>query len=139
LKLLLDYITPDADLKEREAQKKTRAKVTEKLGQNWDTTTYESHKEEEVSQDYSITRTSSDKENKSEAQFQEQKIDRVESTDRDKTMFDESNKSKAQVCQETRCLTETPPRPPPHNPSTTVQPSPVQSKSPDRSSKLRSS
>jgi len=45
------------------------------------------------------------KENKSEAKFQEQNIDRVESTDIDQTMFNESNKSEAQLCQKTRCLT----------------------------------
>ncbi|RHN74048.1 putative clustered mitochondria protein [Medicago truncatula] len=89
---LLDYITPDADLKAREAQKKARAKLKEKPGQNWDTATDENHKEEDVSQDYSITETSSDKENKSEAQFQEQKIDKVESIDIDQTMFIENNK-----------------------------------------------
>ncbi|KEH27951.1 hydrolase of sodium-potassium ATPase alpha subunit, putative [Medicago truncatula] len=76
------------------------------------------------------------KESKSEAKFQEQNIDRVESTDIDQTMFNESNKSEAQLCQETRCLLETPLRPPPQNFSTTVQPSPTKSKSPDQSSKL---
>ncbi|GAU27516.1 hypothetical protein TSUD_147100 [Trifolium subterraneum] len=89
---LLDYITPDADLKAREAQKKARAKLKEKPGQNWDTATDESPKEEDVSLDYSITETSSDKENKSEAQFQEQKIDKVESTNLDQTMLNEGNK-----------------------------------------------
>ncbi|WJX25314.1 Protein REDUCED CHLOROPLAST COVERAGE 2 [Trifolium repens] len=89
---LLDYITPDADLKAREAQKKARAKLKEKPGQNWDPATDESPKEEDVSLDYSITETSSDKENKSEAQFQEQKIDKVEGTNLDQTMLNEDNK-----------------------------------------------
>ncbi|MCH91319.1 clustered mitochondria protein-like, partial [Trifolium medium] len=89
---LLDYITPDADLKAREAQKKARAKLKEKPGQNSDTATDENHKEEDVSLDYSITETSSDKENKSEAQFQEQKIDKVEYTNLDQTMLNEGNK-----------------------------------------------
>ena len=53
------------------------------------------------------------KENKSESKFQEQNIDRVESTDIYQTMFNECNKSEAQLCQETRCLTESPLRPPP--------------------------
>jgi hypothetical protein len=38
------------------------------------------------------------KENKSETKFQEQNIDRVESTDIDQKMFNESNKSEAQLC-----------------------------------------
>jgi len=70
------------------------------------------------------------------SKFEEQNIDRVESTDMYQTMFNECNKSEAQLCQETRCLTESPVRPPPQNFSTTVQPSPAQLKSPDQSSKL---
>jgi len=76
----------------KETQLYLLLQLKEKPGQNWDTATDENHKEEDMSQDYSITETSSDKENKSEAQFQEQKIDKVESTDIDQTMFNESNK-----------------------------------------------
>ncbi|KAJ1410318.1 Tetratricopeptide-like helical domain superfamily [Sesbania bispinosa] len=88
---LLDYITPDADLKAREAQKKARAKLKGKPGQNWETASDENHKDEDMSQSYSITETTSDKENKSEAQFEEHKIDKVESTNLDQTMLNESN------------------------------------------------
>ncbi|KAI5441207.1 protein REDUCED CHLOROPLAST COVERAGE 2 [Lathyrus oleraceus] len=89
---LLDYITPEADLKAREAQKKARAKLKEKPDQIWDIATDVNHNEGDISPNDSIRETSSDKENKSEAQFQELKIDKVESTDIDQTTLNESNK-----------------------------------------------
>ncbi|CAI8587235.1 unnamed protein product [Vicia faba] len=84
---LLDYITPEADLKAREAQKKARAKLKEKPDQNGDIAADENHNERD-----SIRETSSDKENKSEGQFQEVRVDKVESTDIDQTSVNESNK-----------------------------------------------
>lgn len=57
-----------------------------------DTASNENHKDEDMSQGHSITETTSDKENKSEAQFEEQRIDKVESTNLDQTMLiNESN------------------------------------------------
>ncbi|OIW19851.1 hypothetical protein TanjilG_27217 [Lupinus angustifolius] len=88
---LLDYITPDADLKEREAQKKARAKLKGKPDQNSETASDENHKEEDTSQGSSIQEITSDKENKSDTQFEEHRIDKVESTQLDQTMLNESN------------------------------------------------
>ncbi|KAI5585584.1 hypothetical protein BDE02_06G155700 [Populus trichocarpa] len=68
---LLDYITPDADMKAREAQKKARAKVKGKPGQNGETVSDEYQKDEILSPTYPIVENSSDKENKSETQFAE--------------------------------------------------------------------
>ncbi|KAB1212001.1 Clustered mitochondria protein [Morella rubra] len=68
---LLDYITPDADLKARDAQKKARAKVKGKPGQNWETVSDEFQKDEIVLPSHEIAENSSDKENTSEAQFAE--------------------------------------------------------------------
>ncbi|KAE9608329.1 hypothetical protein Lal_00025831 [Lupinus albus] len=88
---LLDYITPNADLKEREAQKKARAKLKGKPDQNLETALDENHKEEDMPQGYSIQETTSDKENKSGTQFEEHRIDKVESTQLDQIMLNESN------------------------------------------------
>ncbi|KDP38729.1 hypothetical protein JCGZ_04082 [Jatropha curcas] len=74
---LLDYITPDADIKAREAQKKARAKVKGKPGQNWETVLGESQKEEDFSPTYPVE-NSSDKENKSEVQFTETKNEKTD-------------------------------------------------------------
>ncbi|XP_059635933.1 protein REDUCED CHLOROPLAST COVERAGE 2 [Cornus florida] len=64
---LLDYITPDADMKTRDAQKKqARAKVKGKPGQSWEMVTDEFQKDEILSPSHPITENSSDKENKSE-------------------------------------------------------------------------
>ncbi|XP_052198927.1 protein REDUCED CHLOROPLAST COVERAGE 2 [Diospyros lotus] len=75
---LLDYITPDADMKARDAQKKqARAKVKGKLGQNWESFTDEYQKDEILSPSHLALESSSDKENKSgeenksESQFAE--------------------------------------------------------------------
>ncbi|MED6123393.1 hypothetical protein PIB30_048756 [Stylosanthes scabra] len=91
---LLDYITPDADLKAREAQKKARAKLKGKPGQNWETTSDENLKDEEdMSQGHSLAETTSDKENKTEAHFEEHRIHNVEPTllDQAQTVLNESN------------------------------------------------
>ncbi|XWS16955.1 hypothetical protein CRYUN_Cryun33cG0026200 [Craigia yunnanensis] len=66
---LLDYITPDADMKARDAQKKARANIKGKPGQNWETVSDEYPNDEISSPTYPIMENSSDKENKSEAQF----------------------------------------------------------------------
>ncbi|CAN1165297.1 Protein REDUCED CHLOROPLAST COVERAGE 2 [Linum perenne] len=68
---LLDYITPEADLKAREAQKKARAKVKGKLGQNAEAGSEEYQKDEIPSPTSPIEDNSSDKENKSQVQFNE--------------------------------------------------------------------
>ncbi|KAL5719110.1 Protein REDUCED CHLOROPLAST COVERAGE 2 [Ranunculus cassubicifolius] len=68
---LLDYINPDADLKERENQRKqaARLKIKGKPGQNsWETVTSEYQKDVALSPTSPVPETSSDKENKSEAQ-----------------------------------------------------------------------
>uniref|UniRef100_A0A5B7BBA0 Clu domain-containing protein n=1 Tax=Davidia involucrata TaxID=16924 RepID=A0A5B7BBA0_DAVIN len=64
---LLDYITPDADMKTRDAQKKqARAKIKGKPDQNLDTITDDYQKDEILSPSHPVTENSSDKENKSE-------------------------------------------------------------------------
>ncbi|KAJ4952898.1 hypothetical protein NE237_029730 [Protea cynaroides] len=70
---LLDYINPDADLKDRENQKKqARSKIKGRLCQNqWDPATDEYQKDETLSPTYLVMETYSDKENKTEAQFVE--------------------------------------------------------------------
>ncbi|CAN1223855.1 Protein REDUCED CHLOROPLAST COVERAGE 2 [Linum grandiflorum] len=68
---LLDYITPEADLKAREAQKKARAKIKGKLGQNGEAGSEEYQKDEVVFPTSPIEDNSSDKENKSQVQFNE--------------------------------------------------------------------
>ncbi|CAM8979824.1 unnamed protein product [Rhodiola kirilowii] len=72
---LLDYITPDADMKEREAQKKARAKVKGKPGQNGDTLSDE-NKDDDVSPTSPLKEIISDKENKSEAPFTEPPVEK---------------------------------------------------------------
>ncbi|GAB4838152.1 hypothetical protein Ancab_027681 [Ancistrocladus abbreviatus] len=69
---LLDYITPDAELKAREAQRKqARAKVKGKSGQNGETIADEFQKDEGLLASYAITDNNNDKENKSEPHFVE--------------------------------------------------------------------
>nr|GMC61100.1 protein TSS isoform X1 [Ipomoea batatas] len=64
---LLDYITPDAEMKAREAQKKqARAKVKGKTEQNGGTVTEEYQKDEILSPTHPVRENSSDKENKVE-------------------------------------------------------------------------
>ncbi|XVE63478.1 hypothetical protein DITRI_Ditri07aG0023700 [Diplodiscus trichospermus] len=66
---LLDYIAPDTDMKARDAQKKARAKIKGRPGQNWETVSDEYQNDEVSSPTYPVMENSSDKENKSEAQF----------------------------------------------------------------------
>ncbi|XP_044463968.1 protein TSS-like [Mangifera indica] len=68
---LLDYITPDADMKAREAQRKARAKVKGKSGQNWEIASDEYQKYDILSPTSPAVVNSSDTESKSEAQFAE--------------------------------------------------------------------
>ncbi|XP_019177938.1 PREDICTED: protein TSS isoform X3 [Ipomoea nil] len=64
---LLDYITPDAEMKAREAQKKqARAKVKGKTEQNGGTVIEEYQKDELLSPTHPVRENSSDKENKLE-------------------------------------------------------------------------
>ncbi|XP_054805216.1 protein REDUCED CHLOROPLAST COVERAGE 2-like [Prosopis cineraria] len=88
---LLDYITPDADLKAREAQKKARAKLKGKPGQNWETVPDENQKDEDVSEEHPTVENTSDKENKSESQLAELVIDKVEPMLSDQSILNESN------------------------------------------------
>ncbi|XP_021750054.1 protein TSS-like [Chenopodium quinoa] len=68
---LLDYITPEAELRAREAQRKqARAKVKSKTGQTWETVEDESPKDENISPIYQAE-SSNDKENKSEPNLPE--------------------------------------------------------------------
>ncbi|KAF4370395.1 hypothetical protein F8388_016132 [Cannabis sativa] len=67
---LLDYITPDADMKAREAQKRARSKVKGKLGQNEEAVSDEYPKDELVLPSFPSAENSSDKENKSESEVQ---------------------------------------------------------------------
>ncbi|KAF5200411.1 Tss-like protein [Thalictrum thalictroides] len=68
---LLDYINPDADLKGRENQRKlaARSKIKGKPEQNqWETVAEDYQKDLALSPIYTVMKTSSDKENKTEVQ-----------------------------------------------------------------------
>ncbi|GLT80465.1 hypothetical protein SLA2020_519030 [Shorea laevis] len=84
---LLDYIAPDTDMKAREAQKKARAKVKVKPGQNWEGIGDDYQKDEISSPTYAVPENSSDKENKSEAQFTEPTKDQSDSVLPDQLML----------------------------------------------------
>ncbi|KAK8597975.1 hypothetical protein V6N13_095368 [Hibiscus sabdariffa] len=84
---LLDYITPDSDMRARDAQKKARAKLRGKLGQNWETNSDESQNDEFPSPTSPVMENSSDKENKSEAEFVESGIGKVDSLQADKLVL----------------------------------------------------
>ncbi|KAK9274864.1 hypothetical protein L1049_022118 [Liquidambar formosana] len=88
---LLDYIAPDADIKAREAQKKARAKVKGKLGQNGETITDEYQKDEILSPSYPVAENSSDKENKSEAQFAESMDEKPDLSLTDRSMLNKND------------------------------------------------
>ncbi|XP_021653923.2 protein REDUCED CHLOROPLAST COVERAGE 2 isoform X2 [Hevea brasiliensis] len=88
---LLDYITPDADMKAREAQKKARSKVKGKPGQNWETVLDESQKDETFSPIYPVLENSSDKENKSEVQFAEIRNESTDSSLPDQSIINMSD------------------------------------------------
>ncbi|EEF33979.1 protein REDUCED CHLOROPLAST COVERAGE 2 [Ricinus communis] len=88
---LLDYITPDADMKAREAQKKARAKVKGKPGQNWETVSDEAQKDETLSPTLTVAENSSDKENKSEAQFAETRNEKTDSSLTDQLLMNRND------------------------------------------------
>lgn len=68
---LLDYITPESEMRAREAQRKqARAKVKSKTSQIWEQAADESPKDETSSPSYQVE-NNSDKENKSEPNFPE--------------------------------------------------------------------
>ncbi|WZZ76270.1 hypothetical protein YC2023_087640 [Brassica napus] len=74
---LLDYITPDTDLKARDAQRKARLKVKGRPGQSPGPVSEDNQKDDEILSPTSITgESSSDKENKSEAKPEEKKVDK---------------------------------------------------------------
>ncbi|KAL0316553.1 UNVERIFIED_CONTAM: protein TSS [Sesamum radiatum] len=94
---LLDYITPDAEIKARDAQKKqARAKLKGKMGPNWETETDEYHKDEVPSVNEPVAENSSDKENRSglENKSESNFLDSTKDTDlflADKAVLDEKN------------------------------------------------
>ncbi|KAL0345953.1 UNVERIFIED_CONTAM: protein TSS [Sesamum radiatum] len=94
---LLDYITPDAEIKARDAQKKqARAKLKGKMGPNWETETDEYHKDEVPSVNEPVAENSSDKENRSglENKSESNFLDSTKETDlflADKAVSDEKN------------------------------------------------
>ncbi|CAH2077719.1 unnamed protein product [Thlaspi arvense] len=74
---LLDYITPDTDLKARDAQRKARLKVKGRPGQSPGPVSEENQKDNEILAPSHITvESSSDKENKSEAKSEETKVEK---------------------------------------------------------------
>ncbi|KAK4431900.1 protein TSS [Sesamum alatum] len=98
---LLDYITPDAEIKARDAQKKqARAKLKGKMGPNWEmeteTETDEYRKDEVPSVNEPFAENSSDKENRSglENKSESNFLDSTKETDLflvDKAVLDEKN------------------------------------------------
>lgn len=76
---LLDYITPETDTKAREAQRKARAKLKGKPGQSWETVSDEYQKDDILSPTSLVVENSSDKENKSEVQLSEPKLEKSDS------------------------------------------------------------
>ncbi|XP_039027378.1 protein TSS-like [Hibiscus syriacus] len=84
---LLDYITPDSDMRARDAQKKARAKIRGKPGQNWETTSDEYQNDEVPSPTSPAMENSSDKENKSEAEFVESGNEKADSLQADKLVL----------------------------------------------------
>ncbi|KAL0754447.1 hypothetical protein Bca101_092115 [Brassica carinata] len=74
---LLDYITPETDLKARDAQRKARMKVKGRPGQSPTSVLEENQKDDEILTPTPITvESSSDKDNKSEAKPVETKVDK---------------------------------------------------------------
>ncbi|KAJ4880458.1 Tetratricopeptide repeat (TPR)-like superfamily protein [Raphanus sativus] len=74
---LLDYITPDTDLKARDAQRKARLKVKGRPGQSPGPVSEENQKDDESLTPTPITgESSSDKENTSEAKPEETKVEK---------------------------------------------------------------
>ncbi|XP_010536965.1 PREDICTED: protein TSS [Tarenaya hassleriana] len=76
---LLDYITPDSDVKARDAQRKARAKVKARPGQSPGVVSEENQKDDETLPPAHLAgESSSDKENKSEAKSEETKADKLD-------------------------------------------------------------
>ncbi|KAK7828538.1 protein tss [Quercus suber] len=88
---LLDYITPDADMRARDAQRKARAKVKGKLDQNGETISDEYQKDEILSPSHPSAENASDKENKSEAQFAEPRDDKPDSSVSDQLILNKND------------------------------------------------
>ncbi|THG02632.1 hypothetical protein TEA_020743 [Camellia sinensis var. sinensis] len=89
---LLDFITPDADMKARDASKKqARAKVKGKPGQTWETITDEYQKGETLSPSHFVTENTSDKENKSESHFAESMDKKPDFSLADWTVLNQNN------------------------------------------------
>ncbi|CAL5439140.1 unnamed protein product [Camellia sinensis] len=89
---LLDFITPDADMKARDASKKqARAKVKGKPGQTWETITDEYQKDETFSPSHFVTENTSDKENKSESHLAESMDKKPDFSLADWTVLNQNN------------------------------------------------
>lgn len=94
---LLDYITPEAEMKAREAQKKqARAKLKGKVGPNWETVTDEYEKGEFIVESEPVAENSSDKENRSglENKSEYHFVDTIKNTDSflgEKTLSDQND------------------------------------------------
>ncbi|KAJ4839776.1 hypothetical protein Tsubulata_026571 [Turnera subulata] len=84
---LLDYITPNAHMKAREAQKKARAKVKGKPGQNGETAAEEDQKDDILSPTYPVVENSSDKENKTESRLAEPRNEKPDAALQDQTIL----------------------------------------------------
>ncbi|GMN61594.1 hypothetical protein TIFTF001_030683 [Ficus carica] len=93
---LLDYITPDADMKAREAQKRARSKVKGKPGQNWEVVSDEYQKDELLVASFPTAESSSDKENESEVKFAEPRNEKPDSSLLDQSMILSTNDDLAQ-------------------------------------------
>ncbi|KAF3452912.1 hypothetical protein FNV43_RR03345 [Rhamnella rubrinervis] len=83
---LLDYITPDVDMKARDAQKRARAKIKGKPEQNWELGSDEYEKEILLPSN-PPAENSSDKENKSEVQFAEPRTEKSDSSPPDQSVI----------------------------------------------------
>ncbi|KAE8735453.1 hypothetical protein F3Y22_tig00000340pilonHSYRG00426 [Hibiscus syriacus] len=84
---LLDYITPDSDMRARDSQKKARAKIKGNPGQNWETISDEYQNNEFPSPTSPAMENSSDKENKSEDEFVESVIEKADSLQADQLVL----------------------------------------------------
>ncbi|XP_056863886.1 protein REDUCED CHLOROPLAST COVERAGE 2-like [Raphanus sativus] len=74
---LLDYITPDTDLKARDAQRKARLKVKGRPGQSPGPVSEDNQKDDEILSPTHINgESSSDKENKTEAKPEETRVEK---------------------------------------------------------------
>nr|AWY63023.1 tetratricopeptide repeat-like superfamily protein [Erythranthe lewisii] len=89
---LLDYITPEAEMKARDAQKKqARAKLKGRVGPNWETATEEYNNNELPSLNEPIAQNSSDKENKSESNSEDSTKKTTDTFLAEKAVLDQNN------------------------------------------------